>query len=211
MELEEEEEEEDDENEEEEEDEENEKHKHKKKKVIKIKSELSIKENNEQMNRKMQLYKLKIEQVIKDLNQKYNKDNIVSVKFFETENIFNIFRRLAMFKHSNIFLYPFFLEFQGIYVKEFISMKSENSKTYGAIVSENMPYMGIRSIIKVNPFDIEGILKALNQINSWTFNKIRYDSDFKSISKNSTENWIKNFLLDMKRVMLNDSSNKCKI
>ena len=43
---EEEEEEEDDENEEEEEDEENEKHKHKKKKVIKIKSELSIKENN---------------------------------------------------------------------------------------------------------------------------------------------------------------------
>ena len=209
---EEEEEEEDQENEEEEEEEENEKkHKHKKKKVIKIKSELSIKENNEQINRKMQLYKLKIEQVIKDLNQKYNNDNIVSVKFFETQNIFNIFRRLAMFKHSNIFLYPFFLEFQGIYVKEFISMKSENSKTYGAIVSENMPYMGIRSIIKVNPFDVEGILKALNQINSWTFNKIRYDSDFKSISKNSTENWIKNFLLDMKRVMLNDSSNKCKI
>ena len=90
-------------------------------------------------------------------------------------------------------------------------MKSENSKYYGAIVSENMPYMGFRSIIKVNSFDSEGILKALNQISSWTFNKVRYESDFKSIQKNSAEKWIKSFLLDMKRVMLNDSSNKCKI
>ena len=208
---EEEEEEEDDEDEEEEEDEENEKVKNKKKKVLKIKSEMSLKQNNAKINRKIQLYKLKIEEVINKLNQKYNKNNLVSVKFVESEHSFSIYRRLAMFKHCNIFLYPFFIEYQGIYVKEFISMKSENSEKYGAIVSENMPYMGIRSIIKVNPFDVEGILKALNQINSWTSNKIRYESDFKSITKNSTEKWIKNFLLDMKRVMLNDSSNKCKI
>ena len=63
----------------------------------------------------------------------------------------------------------------------------------------------------MNSFDSEGILKALNQISSWTFNKVRYESDFKSIQKNSAEKWIKSFLLDMKRVMLNDSSNKCKI
>jgi len=209
---EEEEEEDDDENEEEEEDEDDKKLKIKKKKsFIKIKSELSLKQNSEKTNRKMNLYKLKVEEEVSKLNKKYNNDNIITVKFVMGDNTFNIFKRLAMFKHSNIFLYPFFIKDQGIYVKEFISMKSENSKKYGAIVSENMPYMGIRSIIKVNCFDSEAILKALNQINSWTFNKVRYESDFKSISKNTTERWIKSFLLDMKRVMLNDSSNKCKI
>ena len=208
---EEEEEEEDDEDEEEEEEDENKYKKFKKKKsFIKIKSELSIKQSNEITNRKMNLYRLKIEDEINKLNTKYN-NNIIIAKFVEGDNTFTIFRRLAIFKHSNIFLYPFFLNGQGIYVKEFISMKSEDSKKYGAIVSENMPYMGIRSIIKVNSLDSEAILRALNQINSWTFNKIRYESDFNSISKNTAEKWIKSFLLDMKRVMLNDSSNKCKI
>ena len=210
---EEEEEEDDDEDEEEEEDEEKEKAKKKRKKrnIIKIKSELSIKKNSEKVNRKMTLYKLKIEDEVEKLKKKYNNNNIIMLKYIEGENTFNIFKRLAIFKHCNIFLYPFFLEGQGIYVKEFISMKSEKSKNYGAIVSENMPFMGIRSIINVNCYDSEAILKALNQINSWTFNKVRYESDFKSIKKNSAERWIKSFLLDMKRVMLNDSSNKCKI
>ena len=206
-----EEEEEEDEEEEDDEDEENEKKKKgKKKKFKKIKSELSVKQNSEKVNRKIELYKLKIQQEITNLNEKYNKEDIITFKFIENESFFNIFRRLAMFKHCNIFLYPFFMEGQGIFVREFISMKSEDQK-YGAIVSENMPYMGIRSIIKVNSFDSEGILKALNQINSWTSNKVRYEFDFKSIKKNSTETWIKNFLLDMKRVKLNDSNNKCKI
>ena len=207
-----EEEEEDDEDEEEEDEEKEMKNKKRKKRnFLKIKSELSIKKNSENVNRKMTLYKLKIEDEVETLKMKYNNENIIILKFIEGENTFNIFRRLAIFKHCNIFLYPFFLEGQGIYVKEFISMKSEKSKNYGAIVSENMPFMGIRSIINVNCFDSEAILRALNQINSWTFNKIRYESDFKSIKKNSAEKWIKSFLLDMKRVMLNDSSNKCKI
>ena len=208
-----EEEEEEEEEEDEEEDEEKGKKKStlKKKSFIKTKSELSVKQNSEKLNRKMYLYKIKIEDYAKKLKEKYKNENIITIKFIEGENTFNIYKRLAIFKHSNIFLYPFFLEEQGIYVKEFISTKSENSKYYGAIVSENMPYMGIRSIIKVNCFDSEAIVKALNQISSWTFNKVRYESDFKSIKKNSTEKWIKSFLLDMKRVMLNDSTNKCKI
>ena len=209
----EEEEEEDEEEEEEDDDDEEEKEKNKKKKhkLIKIKSELSVKQNNKKVNRKMELYKIKIQDKIRTINEKYNKEDIISFKFVENENAFNIFKRLALFRHCNIFLYPFFLEGQGIYVKEFISMKSECSQKYGAIVSENMAYMGIRSIIRVNPFDSEAILKALNQINSWTFNKVRFESDFKSIKYNSTEKWIKSFLLDMKRVKLNDSNNKCKI
>jgi trehalose 6-phosphate synthase/phosphatase len=176
-----------------------------------VKSLLSLKENNDKDNRKMKLYKEKIKNEIDNLRKKYNDNNIISVEFSSDENTFNIYRRLAMFKHSNIFLYPFFLEGQGIYVKEFISMKSENGQKYGAIVNENMAFMGIRSVIKVNPFDCDIIAKALNQINSWSFNKIRYDSDINSLKKNSAEKWLKGFLLDIKRVMLNDSNNKCKI
>ena len=175
------------------------------------KSLLSLKENNEKDNQKMQLFKEKIKNEIDNLRKKYNNNNIISVEFSSDENAFNIYRRLAMFKHSNIFLYPFFLEGQGIYVKEFISMKKDNEQKYGAIVNENMAFMGIRSVIKVNPFDCDIIAKALNQINSWSFNKIRYDSDINSLKKNSAEKWLKGFLLDIKRVMLNDSNNKCKI
>ena len=219
-EQEEEEEEEDSEEEEEEEEddddiEENEKIKQRKKNKNRknkiIKSNSTLKQNNERDNRKMNLFKEKIIQEINNIKLKYKNDNIISVEFSSDENAFNIFRRLAIFKHSNIFLYPFFLDGQGVFVKEFISMKSENSKKYGAIVNENMAFIGIRSIIKVNPFDSDIIAKALNKINSWEFNNLRYESDLKSIKKNSAEKWIMGYLLDMKRVMLNDSNNKCKI
>ena len=202
---------EEEEDEEEEDDEENEKKKKNKKNKKKNKKNSPLKENNEKENQKMGLVKEKIIAVINELKNKFNNDTIISVEFSSNEKNYNIFRRLAMFKHSNIFLYPFFLDGQGVFVKEFISMKSENSKKYGAIVNENMAFMGIRSIIKVNPFDCDIIAKALNTINSWEFNKLSFDSDLKSIKKNSAEKWIKGYLLDMKRVMLNDSNNKCKI
>ena len=176
-----------------------------------IKSNSTLKQNNESDNKKMNLFKEKILQEINKIKKKYNNDNIISVEFNSDENAYNIFRRLAIFKHSNIFLYPFFLDGQGIFVKEFISMKSEKSKKYGAIVNENMAFIGIRSTIKVNPFDSDIIAKALNQINSWEINNLRYESDLESLKKNSAEKWIMGYLLDMKRVMMNDSSNKCKI
>ncbi len=204
----------DEEEEEEEEDsEDEEKEKMNKKKVLKIKSELSVKQNSDLINQKMEKYKKKIDQEVAKIRKKYKNQNIITIKYIEGQNTpsFTIFKRLAIFKHANIFLYPLFLKDQGIFVKEFFAMKNEKSKKYGAIVSENMPYMGTRSIVKVNPFDSDGILKALNQINGWSFNKVRLEADFKSIQKNNVENWIKSFLNDMKRVKLNDSDNKMKM
>ena len=184
-----------------------------KKKVLKIKSELSIKQNSQLINIKMEKYKKKIEQEVFKICDKYKNKNIISIKYIEGQNTssFTIFKRLSIFKHSNILLYPFFLKDQGIFVKEFFSMKTEKSKKYGAIVSENMPYMGTRSIVKVNPMDSEGIFKALNQIYGWNFNKVRLNSDIISIQKNNVEKWIKSFLNDMKRIKLNDSNNKMKM
>jgi len=203
----------DEEEEEEEDSEDEEKEKINKKKVIKIKSELSVKQNSDLINQKMEKYKKKIEQEVSKIRKKYKNQNIITIKYIEGQNTpsFTIFKRLALFKHANIFLYPLFLKDQGIFVKEFFSMKNEKSKKYGAIVSENMPYMGTRSIVKVNPFDSDGILKALNQINGWSFNKVRLEADFKSIQKNNVENWIKSFVNDMKRIKLNDSDNKMKM
>ena len=185
----------------------------KNKKVIKIKSELSVRQNSDLINQKMEKYKKKIEEEIAKIQKKYKNKNIISIKYLEGQSTpsFTIFKRLAMFKHSNIFLYPFFLRDQGIFVKEFFSMKTEKSKKYGAIVSENMPYMGTRSIVKVNPFDSEGIFKALNLINSWSFNNVRFESDIKSIKKNNVETWVKSFVSDMKLIRLNDSNNKMKM
>ena len=185
-----------------------------KKKVLKIKSELSIKQNSDLLNLKMEKYKQKIESEVAKIKAKYKNSSIISIKYIEGQNTsnFTIFKRLAIFKHSNIFLYPLFLKDKGIFVKEFFAMKSnETNKKYGAIVSENMPYMGTRSIVKVNPFDSEGILKALNQIYGWNFNKLRLESDLNSIKKNNVENWINSFLDDMKRVKANDSDNKMKM
>ena len=185
----------------------------KNKKVIKIKSELSVRQNSDLINQKMEKYKIKIEEEIAKIQKKYKNKNIISIKYLEGQSTpsFTILKRLAMFKHSNIFLYPFFLRDQGIFVKEFFSMKTEKSKKYGAIVSENMPYMGTRSIVKVNPFDSEGIFKALNLINSWSFNNVRFESDIKSIKKNNVETWVKSFVSDMKLIRLNDSNNKMKM
>ena len=203
----------DEEEEEEEDSEDEEKEKINKKKVIKIKSELSVKQNSDLINQKMEKYKKKIEQEVSKIRKKYKNQNIITIKYIEGQNTpsFTIFKRLALFKHANIFLYPLFLKDQGIFVKEFFSMKNEKSKKYGAIVCENMPYMGTRSIVKVNPFDSDGILKALNQIKGWSFNKVRLEADFKSIQKNNVENWIKSFVNDMKRIKLNDSDNKMKM
>ena len=203
----------DEEEEEEEDSEEEENEKIAKKKVIKIKSELSVRQNSELINQKMENYKKKIEEEVSKIRKKYKNQNIISIKYIEGRNTpsFTIFKRLAIFKHANIFLYPFFLKDQGIFVKEFFSMKNEKSKKYGAIVSENMPFMGTRSIVKVNPFDCDGILKALNQIHGWDFNKVRLEADFKSIQKNNVENWINSFVKDMKRIKLNDSDNKMKM
>ena len=210
---EEEEEEEEDEENEDEDDEDNENRKNRKNNKInkKPKKDSSLKENYEKDKKKLQILKERIQLEIENLKQKYQNDNIITVEFSSNEKSFNIFRRLAMFKHSNIFLYPFFLEGQGIFIKEFISMKTETTKNYGAIVNENIAFMGIRSLIKVNPFDSDIIAKALSQINSWSYNKLRFETDLNSIKKNSAEKWIKGYLLDMKRVMLNDSNNKCKI
>jgi trehalose 6-phosphate synthase/phosphatase len=97
---------------------------------------------------------------------------------------------------------------QSLIVKEFLSMQIHKKKNYGAIVSENMALMDIQSAQSANPYDPEMISKALKKVYGWKFNQSRVDSDLKAIKKVSSFEWVKNFLLDLKIVKVNDNSNK---
>ena len=156
-------------------------------------------------------YKNKISQIVSDLKKKYNNENLIKIEYINDINdaqANNIFKRLALFKNTDIFLYPKFFFMQSLIVKEFLSMQIHKKKNYGAIVSENMALMDIQSAQSANPYDPEMISKALKKVYGWKFNQSRVDSDLKAIKKVSSFEWVKNFLLDLKIVKVNDNSNK---
>ena len=156
-------------------------------------------------------YKNKISQIVSDLKKKYNNENLIKIEYINDINdaqANNIFKRLALFKNTDIFLYPKFFFMQSLIVKEFLSMQIHKKKNYGAIVSENMALMDIQSAQSANPYDPEMISKALKKVYGWKFNQSRLDSDLKAIKKVSSFEWVKNFLLDLKIVKVNDNSNK---
>ena len=156
-------------------------------------------------------YKNKISQIVSDLKKKYSNDNLIKIEYINDINdaqANNIFKRLALFKNTDIFLYPKFFFMQSLIVKEFLSMQIHKKKNYGAIVSENMALMDIQSAQSANPYDPEMISKALKKVYGWKFNHSRVDSDLKAIKKVSSFEWVKNFLLDLKIVKVNDNSNK---
>ena len=156
-------------------------------------------------------YKNKISQIVSDLKKKYSNENLIKIEYINDINdaqANNIFKRLALFKNTDIFLYPKFFFMQSLIVKEFLSMQIHKKKNYGAIVSENMALMDIQSAQSANPYDPEMISKALKKVYGWKFNQSRVDSDLKAIKKVSSFEWVKNFLLDLKIVKVNDNSNK---
>ena len=156
-------------------------------------------------------YKNKISEIVVNISKKYNNDKLIKIEYINDINdaqANNIFKRLALFKNTDIFLYPKFFFMQSLIVKEFLSMQIHKKKNYAAIVSENMALMDIQSAQRVNPFDPEMISKALKKVYGWKFNQSRVDSDLKAIKKVSSFEWVKNFLLDLKNVKVHDNSNK---
>ena len=156
-------------------------------------------------------YKEKIKQMASHLMEKYNNNKLIKIEYINDINdsqANNIFKRLALFKNTDIFLYPKFFFTQSLIVKEFLSMQAGKTKNYGAIVNENMAFMDIQSGIKANPYDPEMISKALKKIYGWKFNQSRLDYDLKAIKKKSLLDWVKSFLLDLKKVKVHDNSNK---
>ena len=142
---------------------------------------------------------------------KYNNNKLIKIEYINDINdnqANNIFKRLALFKNTDIFLYPKFFFSQALIVKEFLAMQSNKNKNYGAVVSENMASMGIRSVYSINPYDPEMISRALSKIYNWKFTQSRLDADLNAIKKISLLEWVKSFLLDLKIVKIHDNSNK---
>ena len=156
-------------------------------------------------------YKNKISEMANKLMNKYNNQKLIKIEYINDINdsqANNIFKRLALFKNTDIFLYPKFFFSQSLIVKEFLSMQTKKTKNYGAVVSENMAFMGIKSVYSANPYDPEMISRALSKIYNWRFTQSRIEGDLKSIKKISLLEWVKSFLLDLKIVKVHDNSNK---
>ena len=149
-----------------------------------------------------------VEKTVKKLKEKYKNDNIIKVEYYIN---YDLYKRLALFKKCNVLLYPQYFEGQGIYANEFLSMKTKDQK-YGLILSENISSMSlIPSIIKANPFDSKFIADKLKLIYNWKPSESRYEKDFNFIKSQSVMKWVTNFILDIKRVKYNDSTNKVKV
>ena len=173
-----------------------------------------IEEENESKKRakeKLNNYKNKIEEMTRNLMNKYNNKKLIKIEYINDINdtqANNIFKRLALFKNTDIFLYPKFFFSQSLIVKEFFAMQKDKTKNYGAIASENMASMGIRSAYTTNPYDPEMISRGLSRIYNMKFSPSRLEGDLNSIKKISLLDWVKSFLLDLKIVKVHDNSNK---
>ena len=160
---------------------------------------------------KLMSYKNKITEMTNKLMNKYNNPNLIKIEYINDINdsqANNIFKRLALFKNTDIFLYPKFFFSQGLIVKEFLVMQKNKNKNYGAVVSENMASMGIQSVYSANAYDPEMISKAISRIYNWRFIPTRLEQDLNAIKKISLLEWVKSFLLDLKIVKVHDNSNK---
>ena len=149
-----------------------------------------------------------VNETIKKLKEKYKNENIIKVEYFIN---FNIYKRLALFKKCHVLLYPQYFEGQVIYANEFLAMKTEKQR-YGLILSENITStMSVPSIIKANAFDSTFITDKLKLIYNWQPSKSRYEKDYDFIKSQSVLKWVSNFVLDIKRIKHNDSTNKIKV
>ena len=160
---------------------------------------------------KLMNYKKKIEEMVNKLMNKFNNNKLVKIEYINDINDIqanNIFKRLALFKNTDIFLYPKFFFCQSLLVKEFLAMQKNKNKNYGAIVNENMASMGIQSVNYANPYDPEMISRALSKVYNWKFTPSRLEEDLNAIKRVSLLEWVKSFLLDLKIVKKNDNSNK---
>ena len=182
-----------------------------KKKKNKIKEIVEENKSKKIIKEKLISYKNKIAEMTNKIMNKFNDEKLIKIEYINDINdaqANNIFKRLALFKNTDIFLYPKFFFSQSLIVKEFLSMQAKKNKNYGAVVSENMAFMGIKSVYSANPFNPEMISRALNKIYNWKFTSSRLEGDLKIIKKITLLEWVKSFLLDLKTVKAHDSSNK---
>ena len=180
-------------------------------KKIKMREIEEDKKSRKMTKEKLMNYKKKINEMINKIFNKYGNDKLIKVEYINDINDIqanNIYKRLALFKNTDIFLYPKFFFTQSLIVKEYLSMQKDKNKNYGAIVSENMASLGIQSVYSANPYDPEMISRGLSKIYNWKFTPSRLEEDLNAIKKISLLEWVKSFLLDLKIVKNNDNSNK---
>ena len=94
--------------------------------------------------------------------------------------------------------------------REFISLQNEN-KIFGLVINENIGVSSVlKSYIKVNSFNQNEIAKVIDNIINMSLEdrKKNLIHDMEYIKSKSTFSWIREFLINLKRMTLNETSIK---
>ena len=147
-----------------------------------------------------------IDAKIKEITDLYGGESIY-IKYLNT---LSVFEQVALFSLTNILLFLQIEMYNGLFAleREFISLQNEN-KIFGLVINENIGLSSIlKSYIKVNSFNQNEITKVIDNIMNCSLDdkKKNFNHDMEYITKNSTFNWIRTFLINLKRMTLNETS-----
>ena len=149
-----------------------------------------------------------IQSKINEITSLYGEDSIY-IKYVKT---FSVYEQVALFSITNILFFLQIEMYNGLLTleREFISLQNEN-KIFGLVINENIGVSSIlKSYTKVNSFNQNEIAKVIDNIinTSLEDRKKNLNHDMEYIKSKSTFSWIREFLINLKRMTLNDTSIK---
>ena len=149
-----------------------------------------------------------IKSKINEITELYGEDSIY-IKYVKT---FSVYEQVALFSITNILLFLQIEMYNGLLTleREFISLQNEN-KIFGLVINENIGVSSVlKSYIKVNSFNQNEIAKVIDNIINMSLEdrKKNLIHDMEYIKNKLTFNWIIEFLINLKRMTLNEKSIK---
>ena len=150
----------------------------------------------------------KIHEEVNKIKKEFGEDSIYYEEFNEDENNVSLEEQLAIFSLGNIFLLLQRWNKICSLVNLYLLVQNQNKldKIFGVIINESNPISPkIRSIYKINPYNIEQILKGIDVILHME-SPIRMENlkkDLSYINKHSKINFLQSYFGDLKLITSN--------
>ena len=150
----------------------------------------------------------KIHEEVNKIKKEFGEDSIYYEEFNEDENNVSLEEQLAIFSLGNIFLllqrWNKICSLVNLYL--LVQNQNTNNKIFGVIINESNPISPkIRSIYKINPYNIEQILKGID-VTLHMESPIRMENlkkDLLYINKHSKSNFLQSYFGDLKLITSN--------
>ena len=150
----------------------------------------------------------KIHEEVNKIKKEFGEDSIYYEEFNEDENNVSLEEQLAIFSLGNIFLLLQRWNKICSLVNLYLLVQNQNSvnKIFGVIINESNPISPkIRSIYKINPYNIDQILKGIDVIMHME-SPIRMENlkkDLSYIKNHSKSNFLQSYFGDLKLITSN--------